>query len=142
LRALFDVNVLLALFDQAHVHHTVARDWFKANVAQGWASCPLTQNGFLRVISQPRYPKPISTQAALDLLDAATGTRYHEFWPDDLSFLEQARFDRSRVHGPSQLNDLYLLSLAVARSGRLVTFDSRIPRGAVRGAESRHLIAL
>ena len=131
MRALFDVNVLLALFDQAHIHHTVARDWLKANVAQGWASCPLTQNGFLRVISQPRYPKPISTQAAIGLLSAATSTPYHEFWPDDLSFLEQTRFDHSRIHRPSQLTDLYLLSLAVARAGRTV-----------QGAERQHLVIL
>jgi toxin-antitoxin system PIN domain toxin len=142
LRALFDVNVLLALFDQAHIHHLLARNWLKANVGQGWASCPLTQNGFLRVISQPRYPKPITTQSALDLLDAATSTRHHEFWPDDLSFLEHARFERSRIHGPSQLTDLYLLSLAVARGGRLVTFDADIQQGAVRGAGSQNLVVL
>ncbi len=142
MRALFDVNVLLALFDQAHIHHQLARDWFKTHIRDGWASCPLTQNGFLRVVSQPRYPKPISTRAALDLLENATTTRHHEFWSDDLSFLEEARFDRSKIHGPGQLTDLYLLSLAVWRGGRLITFDSRIPQSAVRGAESQHLVVL
>src|SRR5690242_2072517 len=124
MRALLDVNVLLALLDRAHVHHARARQWFQSQAAAGWASCPLTQNGFVRIISQPAYPQPISTADAISLLHAATSTNLHAFWAADISLLDPAVLDRSRVHGPRQLTDLYLLALAVQRGGCLATFDT------------------
>src|SRR4051794_39411311 len=122
MRALLDVNLLLALFDQAHVHHGRARQWFSLHADQGWASCPLTENGFVRVISQPRYPKPVTSAEAIALLHAATATELHEFWPADITLLDASVVDRSRVHGPRQLTDLYLLALAVEKGGCLATF--------------------
>jgi hypothetical protein len=136
---LLDVNVLLALLDQAHVFHQRAREWLMSNADTGWASCPITENGFVRIISQPKYPQPITSTEAIALLQSATVTSLHEFWPADVSLLDSSVVDRSRVHGPRQLTDLYLLALAVARGGRLVTFDGAIPLSAVRGATSRHL---
>lgn len=140
MRALLDINVLLALLDRAHVHHTRARQWFTSRNGLGWASCPLTQNGFVRIISQPRYPQPVTTAEAIALLQGATATDLHEFWPADLSLLDAAILDHSRILGPGQLTDLYLLALAVSRGGCFATFDEAIPLAAVRGADSGHLV--
>ncbi len=141
-RALLDVNVLLALFDQDHVDHPRARDWIGDEIRHGWASCALTQNGFVRIISQPRYPSPVSPLEAVERLRTATGSRYHELWPCSISFLDDRRVDASRVHGPLQVADVYLLALAVEHGGRFVTFDRTIPLSAVRGAGPEHLVVL
>jgi hypothetical protein len=124
------------------VHHAQARDWLLAEAPHGWASCPITENGFVRIITQPHYPRPISTTQAVMLLRAAASTTLHEFWPADLSLLDAAAVDPTRIHGPRQVTDVYLLALAVQRSGRFVTFDACVPLSAVRGATSRHLVAL
>lgn len=142
MRALLDVGVLLALFDEDHVHHVRARTWLSDQAINGWASCPLTQNGFIRIISQPKYPKPISTRSALALLQAAASTPYHEFWPADLSLLEDSVLHSERIHGPKQITDIYLLALAVSRDGFLATFDRAIPLNAVPNAEPNHLVVL
>src|SRR6266566_1141111 len=127
MRALFDVNVLLALLQHDHAHHEGAQQRWAGNHMAGWASCPLTENGFVRIISQPRYPKPVTSAAAIALLHAATATALHEFWPADITLLDPSMVDRSRVHGPRQLTDLYLLALAVNKGGCLATFDDGIP---------------
>jgi hypothetical protein len=141
-RALLDVNVLIALHDEQHVHHELAARWFVANARQGWASCPLTQNGCVRIMSQPNYPNPLPLFDALSMLRASCAHPSHEFWPDDLSLLDEKRFVASRMHGHRQLTDLYLLALAVARDGCFVTFDAQVPLSAVRGAGARHLLAI
>lgn len=142
MRALLDVNVLIALLDRAHQSHPAARRWLVGAIAEGWASCPLTQNGVIRILSQPGYPNRVSPSEAAGLLREATATPHHAFWPDDLSMLDDRRFDPTRLHGPRQVTDAYLLGLAVAHGGRLVTLDRRIPLAGVRDAESRHLIVL
>ena len=139
MRSLLDVNLLIALLQPDHVHHGLAHGWWSANRSGGWASCPLTQNGFVRILSQPRYPKPMSTAAALALLAEQTVETDHAFWPDDISLLDSQRFDFGRILGPKQLTDIYLLALAIEHGGRLATFDRTIPVGAVRGAEPRHV---
>jgi len=139
MRALFDVNVLIALLDSQHVHHAAAHEWWSANRVYGWASCPLTQNGFVRIVSQPRYANPISASFALDLLGQQTVETDHTFWPDRLSLLDGDVFDRDRITGPGQLTDVYLLALAIANGGRLATFDRAVPVSAVRTAEARHI---
>lgn len=138
-RALLDVNVLLALLDSDHIDHERAFRWLDSTVEDGWASCPITENGFVRIISQPRYPSPISPSEAIDLLDRATSGGHHEFWPCDLSVLDATIVDRSRLHGPRQVTDAYLLALAVARDGRFVTFDRSLPISSVRGATAEHV---
>ncbi len=142
MRALLDVNVLLALFDTDHVDHGRARGWLAAEIATGWASCALTQNGFVRIISQPRYPSPISPAEAIERLGKATESEHHAFWPCDLSLLDSTRIDRKKIHGPRQVTDVYLLALAVSQAGRFVTFDRSIPLEAVRGAEVENLVVL
>jgi toxin-antitoxin system PIN domain toxin len=141
-RALLDVNVLIALFDRAHVHHADAFTWWTKNRDDGWASCPLTQNGFVRVISGSRYPQPLAIADAIALMRAETTLPGHVFWPDDVSLADPKRFDHDRLMGPGQITDAYLLALAVQNDGRLVTFDRTIPIAAVRGAEPRHVVSL
>lgn len=111
-----------------------------ANADEGWASCPLTENGFVRIISQPAYPGTIGVAAAMDLLGRTRIAPLHQFWPADLSILDA--LDRRRVYGPRQLTDLYLLALAVRHDGRLVTFDERIPRSAIADATAGQLVVI
>jgi uncharacterized protein len=142
MRALLDTNVLLALLDQQHVHHRRARDWLEDEIAGGWASCAITQNGFVRIISQPGYPNPITPKAAIDLLKAATSTDYHEFWPCSVSLLDSDAVDSSRIHSHRQVTDAYLLVLAANSDGRFVTFDQSISQQAARGTSANHLVVL
>ena len=142
MRALLDVNVLIALLDEDHTMHDRARQWFTANVGEGWASCPITQNGCVRIMSHAGYPNPLRVGAIIERLAEATATSRHQFWSDDISLLDPRVADRTRIHGPRQLTDLYLLALAVRHGGRVVSFDASIPRTAIQGAEARHLVAL
>ncbi|MDE0202957.1 MAG: PIN domain-containing protein [Rhodospirillaceae bacterium] len=138
MRALLDVNVLIALLDVDHVHHEDARRWLRDNIRDGWATCPLTENGCVRIMAQPAYPNRLPPARTVERLRAASATSKHQFWPDDISLLSSGVVDWHRIVGPKQIADLYLLALAVERKGRLVTFDARIDSSAVPGAEDRH----
>jgi toxin-antitoxin system PIN domain toxin len=142
MRALCDVNVLIALFDGGHVHHDLAHRWWFHNRRSGWATCPLTENGFVRVLSQPHYPNRVSATVAIDFLESARQMPGHEFWTDDISLTSQEAFVRDRILSSKLITDLYLLSLAVRRNARLVTFDKNVPLSAVVGATTKNLIAL
>lgn len=142
MRSLLDVNVLIALFDQDHAHHARAWRWFDTNGRKGWATCPLTQNGCLRVMSTPSYPNPVPVGTMIDRLREATAAVEHAFWPDDASVLDARRFVAARIHGPRQITDLYLLGLAVRHGGRLATFDESIPISAVVGAQTQHVVCV
>ena len=133
MRALLDVNVLIALLDSNHERHEAARRWLEENIQHGWATCAITQNGCLRIISQPAYPHTLPVALVADLLQDATDTTHHEFWPD-ASLLTPGVIDWHQVRGPKQITDLYLLALAAKNQGRFVTFDERIVRGAVPNA--------
>jgi uncharacterized protein len=141
-RWLLDVSFLIALLQDQHIYFDRAQDWWAANRAKGWASCPLTQNGFLRIMPQLRFPRPIVVMDALDLLSDMIAGTDHIFWPDDISLLDKQLIDRSRILGPKQLTDIYLLALAVKHGGRLVTLDCAIPMTAVRGARPEHLVVI
>ena len=93
-------------------------------------------------MSHPGYPNAISVNALIERLVEATGNSAHEFWPDDISLLDPKISLASRIHGPRQITDLYLLALAVSRGGRFVTFDTSIPMQAIRGAQQKHLVGL
>lgn len=142
MRALLDVNVLIALHDRDHVHHTRAGEWLETHIQPGWASCPLTQNGCLRIMSQPGYSSPQPLALLVQMLQTSTATAFHELWSDDISILDRAQFRHSHIHSPRQLTDLYLLALAVKNKGCLVSFDQRIPLSAVPGASPEHLVVL
>jgi len=107
MRTLLDVNFLVALLDSEHEHHTRARAWLGENGAEGWASCPITENGCIRILSQPAYPgggcKP---DQAMALLENLIQLGNHEFWSDDVSLLDRLAIDRAHLQGPRQLTDL------------------------------------
>lgn len=140
--ALLDVNVLIALLDENHVHHAPAACWFTDHVDQGWASCAITQNGCLRILSQPKYPNPLTVGDALSRLREAVSTQSHHFLPNDLSLLDDAVIDSTRILGHRQLTDIYLLALAVAHQARLVTLDKAVPLAPVRGASTESLLVI
>jgi toxin-antitoxin system PIN domain toxin len=142
MRALFDVNVLIALHDSDHVHHTRAAQWLDAHSQSGWASTPLTQNGCLRIMSQPAYSNAQPMALLVQMLQSSTAAPLHALWADDISILDGHLFRHTHIHSPKQLTDLYLLGLAVRHQGRLVTFDQRIPLSAVHGAKPEHLLVL
>ena len=142
MRALLDINVLIALLDQDHSMHGQAGNWFAANAGRGWASCPITQNGCVRIMSHPGYPSPVQVGAIMERLGEAIATTHHQFWPDDVSLLDSGVADRTRIHGPRQVTDLYLLALAVRHHGCFVSFDSSIPLSAIKAAEKKHLVTL
>ena len=142
MRALLDVNVLLALMDKDHIHHEPALAWWRSHREHGWASCPLTQNGFVRISSQANYGGRRPAAHALEQLRLQLAEPNHEFWPDGISIADPRLFDHDRILGPGQLTDIYLLALAVKNGGRLVTFDRAVPVSAVRGAESRHVVVI
>ena len=142
MRALLDVNVLIALLDSEHIHHAQARGWLRDNVDAGWATCPITENGCVRIMAQPAYPNPLPAAMVAERLRAATATRYHRFWADDVSLLSPGITDWSRAIGPRQLTDVYLLALAARRGGRFVTFDARIALTAVPAADAKSLCVI
>jgi uncharacterized protein len=141
MRALLDVNVLIALLDPRHEYHARARTWMGSQGTSGWATCPLTQNGLLRILTQPNYPRPFPFDVAGEILRVATSRADHAFWPDDISLLDTEIVDPSAIRGPKQITDVYLLALAVRNGGRLVTFDRAIPLAAVRGAAEVNLVS-
>jgi hypothetical protein len=146
MRALLDVNVLIALLDAGHVHHAAAGRWLDSHLADGpaagWASCPLTQNGCLRILSNRAYPRPQPVAAVAARRPEAAATPHHAFWPDDLSVLEPARFAHDRWLDSRQITDAYLLALAVHRGGVFVTLDHGIDISLVTGATPRHLVTI
>ena len=142
MRALLDVNVLIALLDSDHASHDAAIRWFAKHAPEGWASCPITQNGCIRIMSNQGYPNPLPVQAVIERLAEACDEFIHEFWPDEVSLLDSDVVDSTRIHGPRQLTDIYLLALAVQHEGRLVTFDNGIPLAAVRRATTQNMLIL
>jgi toxin-antitoxin system PIN domain toxin len=142
MRSLLDVNVLIALLDSDHASHDAAMSWFAQHAAEGWASCPITQNGCIRIMSNPSYPNHFPVEAVTKRLAEACRADIHDFWPDQLSLLDSDVVDVTRIHGPRQLTDIYLLAVAVQRKGRLVTFDTGIALAAVKRAGKHNLLVL
>ena len=142
MRALLDVNVLISLLDADHSLHERAMTWFAGHAKAGWASCPITQNGCVRIMSHPGYPNALPVRAVVDRLTEAGASGVHEFWPDDISLLDAQVANAGRIHGPRQITDVYLLALAVRRGGRFVTFDSAVSHSARVGANDTHVLVL
>lgn len=142
MRALLDVNVLIALLDAHHAHHRQTTDWVERHFDHGWASCPITQNGCVRILSQSGYPNRAAAEEVAIRLAEACEHRAHEFWPDDITVIAPGALDWQRLVTGRHLTDAYLLSLAVRHHGRFVTLDRNIPLDAVPGAATRHLVVL
>jgi len=139
---LLDVNVLIALIDPAITHHMKAQNWFASIGRKAWATCPLTENGVIRIVGNPRYPNsPGSPREVAELLARFKEEPGHVFWPDDISILDQTKVDISRLSTTGQITDSYLLALAIAHGGQLATFDRRlIPDAVQNGAQGLYLI--
>lgn len=127
---LLDVNLLLALSDPMHVHHQTAHDWFASSGREAWATCPITENGFVRVASHPRYTnRPGDVLVVLGYLRQFCALEGHEFWAEDISIRDV--LDERYVITHAQITDLYLLALAVQRGGKLASLDRHIPADAL-----------
>jgi hypothetical protein len=140
---LLDVNVLIALIDPTHVGHDAAHHWFEIEGHGDWATCPLTENGVVRIIGHPKYPNtpgsPAVVAAIVTQLRTLPG---HIFWPDDISLVGAEHVDPAQILTSGQVTDSYLLALAVAHEGRLATFDRRLSVKAVKGGKAAlHVIA-
>jgi toxin-antitoxin system PIN domain toxin len=140
---LLDVNVLIALIDPTHVQHDRAHDWFAAQGKRAWATCPLTENGVLRIVGHQRYTNSPGTPAAVaELVAMLRSVGGHRFWPDDVTLFDTQRIDLTRLLDSGQVTDTYLLALAVAHGGKLATFDRHLVADAViDGSQALHLIA-
>ena len=139
---LLDVNVLIALIDPAHVQHDAVHDWFAVHGKRAWATCPLTENGVLRIVGHPRYPNSPGTPAEVaQLMKGLRALPGYVFWPDNISLLDTEMIDTERLLSSGQVTDSYLLALACAHKGQLATFDRRLVTDAVcGGAQGLHLI--
>ena len=140
---LLDVNVLIALIDPTHVGHEPAHRWFETQGHEAWATCPLTENGVIRIVGHQKYPNtpgsPAIVAAIVAQLRALPG---HAFWADDISLVGATGVDTARILTSGQVTDSYLLALAVSRGGRLATFDRRLSTAAVQGGKGAlHVIA-
>lgn len=125
--ALLDANLLIALFWSKHEHHTAAHRWFAAREPGRWATCPLTQLAFVRILSNPALsPDAPSPADALALLTPNLAHPRHTFWPDDLPLQAALGAASAHLQGPRQLTDAYLLALAAKRKGVLASFDGPI----------------
>ena len=142
MRSLLDVNVLIALLDSSHIHNSLVTKWLADNTKAGWASCPITQNGCIRIFSQPGYPNTAPAAQVAERLAEATLHPSHEFWPDSVSLLQPGLLIWDKILSSRQVTDVYLLALAVKQGGRFVTLDQGIPLGAVADAKSKHLVTL
>lgn len=135
---LLDANVLIALGDASHVHGNAAIRFFENEaVRDGWATCPITENAFLRILGHPGYANgPGSTKEARKLLQKLTSAPGHQFWPHEHSFLNATKFPV--LPGSRHLTDLYLLALAVSRRARFATFDRNIDPGLIDGGRAAY----
>jgi toxin-antitoxin system PIN domain toxin len=136
---LLDVNSLIALLDPDHVHHEAMHRWFAMHAKQGWATCPITENGFVRVVSQPAYPSgQRQPQEAIYTLGRLKSVRResHEFWADEISLTDQTVFRAEYLVRSGQITDAYLLGLAAKHGGTLLSFDQSLPWQAIQAATS------
>ncbi len=123
--ALLDVNVLIALLWPAHEHHEAAHRWFAGRGREGWATCPLTEMAFVRIVSNPAFSTDaLAPTEALSLLARNLTHPAHSFWPDDVGLIEAIGSSAPRLQGHRQLTDAYLLGLASRRRGELASFDA------------------
>ncbi|ARQ62212.1 PIN domain-containing protein [Rhizobium sophoriradicis] len=140
---LLDVNVLIALIDPGHVAHDDAHEWFAAIGQTAWATCPITENGVLRIVGNPKYPNsPGSPALVMEIVRKLRSLPGHSFWPDDVSLVGSGDIAPTKILTPGQVTDTYLLALAKARGGQLATFDRKLSAAAVtRGNSALHPIA-
>ena len=129
---LLDVNVLIALVDPAHVQHDQAHEWFARTGKKAFATCPITENGLVRIVGHPKYPNsPGAPSAVVQSLVAIRSLPGHRFWEDKISLADPDHIDATRLSSHSQVTDTYLLALARAHGGRLASMDRKLVVDAV-----------
>jgi toxin-antitoxin system PIN domain toxin len=138
--SLLDVNCLIALLDLDHVHHTTMERWFRANSGAGWSTCPITENGLVRVMSLPKYPSgrrsPRQIIERLQMLKTGYSSTHH-FWPDEVSLTDATLFRPDYITGSLNVTDAYLLGVAAKHASRFVSFDRSLPWQAIRNGSAR-----
>ncbi|MBB3660088.1 hypothetical protein FHX15_005357 [Rhizobium sp. BK650] len=139
---LLDVNVLIALIDPGHVAHDDAHEWFTAMGQVAWATCPITENGVIRIVGNPKYPNcPGSPSLVMEIVRKLRSLPGHSFWADDVSLVGSGDIAPAKILTSGQVTDTYLLGLAKAHGGQLATFDRKLSAAAVtRGNSALHLI--
>jgi len=126
---LLDLNVLIALAWPSHLHHSAAHHWFVEHQGVGWATCPITQSGFVRLSSNPKIlPEAVSPRQALQLLKQITTLPHHVFWKDSVELNNAIVFQQGNIIGYRQITDAYLLSLAIHNNGCLLSFDQGLAK--------------
>jgi toxin-antitoxin system PIN domain toxin len=143
IRYLLDINVLIALMDPDHTFHQLAHAWWNPDT-RPWASCPITENGLIRIMASTAYSKntQLSVADVTTLLSVFASNTDHEFWHDDLSFRNQQEFNHESILSSKHLTDSYLLALASKRKATLVTFDQNISLSPVKAAKRENLLIL
>jgi uncharacterized protein len=141
MRSLLDINVAIALLDADHDFHHRAHEWWGAAAPDGWATCPLTENGVVRIMANPAYNprRALLPKTVIQLVSTFKESTDHAFWADSVSFLDPSLVDPAQVLGPRQITDLYLLALASSHEGCFVTFDESVHAGAVKNARKENL---
>jgi toxin-antitoxin system PIN domain toxin len=140
---LLDTHVLIALLWPSHAHHARAVRWFTRHRSSGWATCPFTQAGFVRIVSNPAFSRDaVTPRDALGVLAANTASKDHVFWPDELPLAEAVAVAGSRLLGHQQVTDAYLLGVVLRRGGMLATLDERITALAEPDSVQRRAVAL
>lgn len=136
---LLDVNVLIALVREDHAAHKLTKRWFQRLGKQSWATCPLTQAGFVRVAANPKFLEhSLQVDEAIDMLDALTSLPGHQFWTMNVAFADAVADLQERLFGHQQVTDAYLLGLVIKKKGKLATLDRAI--ASLAGDEfARHL---
>jgi uncharacterized protein len=134
---LLDVNVLIALLDADHEHHERAHNWFGKLQSTRWATCPITENGVIRIMAQTTFQgTTLGPTESARRLDKARQLPNHSFWPDDITLLDRDLVDYMKIPGHKHVTDTYLLALAVKHGGQLATFDRRLISAAVKGGQA------
>ena len=133
---LLDANVLIALCDELHAHHLDTNRWFQSHGRLSWATCPLTENAFVRITSKPSYPRGTgSVTEQMSVLRELCQIPGHQFWPDDISLIQNKVWSNSDHAHSADLTDLYLIALAVKRGAKFATLDRAIPAHRIRGGK-------
>ena len=124
---LLDVNFLIALTWPSHVDHQIAMSWFEEHMNEGWATCPFTQAGFVRLSSSPKVIEDaVTPKEAITLLSQVVKMKGHHFWNQDFGIIDK-QVPTQHISGHRQVTDVFLLGTAIRHKGRLVTLDSKIP---------------
>lgn len=143
MRYLLGINVLIALTDPDHTFHQLAHQWWNQD-NRPWASCPITENGFIRIMASTAYSKSsqLSVADVTTLLSVFTANTNHEFWSDHISLRDEKEFQHASILSSKHLTDIYLLAVAAKNNATLVTFDQNIPLSPVTSAKPENLLIL